>query len=143
MQKLLWIGWYTNFIVIVICTAHGKTCRAAAKLTADQIFVVVRGLQARESVGGSVLVLLVKVVESQTRAGGPQTRIMSTTLPSWWFSWKNCHFVGRFFDFVIILTTFFKLLSVATVRPASEEASSMDGWRDGFSGCFTPPAQKF
>jgi hypothetical protein len=24
-------------------------------------------------------------------------------LPSWWFSWKNCHFVGRFFDFVIIL----------------------------------------
>jgi hypothetical protein len=24
-------------------------------------------------------------------------------LSSWWFSWKNCHFVGRFFDFVIIL----------------------------------------
>jgi hypothetical protein len=22
-------------------------------------------------------------------------------LPSWWFSWKNCHFVDRFFDFVI------------------------------------------
>jgi hypothetical protein len=103
-------------------------------------------------------------------------------LPSWWFSWKNCHFVGRFFDFVIILRPitmyqdyfflatvcghcpsgrffdfviilrpitmyqdylFFKLLSVATVRPASEEASSMDGWRDGFRGCFTPPAQKF
>jgi hypothetical protein len=44
------------------------------KLTADQIFVVVRGLQARQSVGGSVLVLLVEVVESQTPAGGPQTR---------------------------------------------------------------------
>jgi hypothetical protein len=24
-------------------------------------------------------------------------------LPSLWFSWKNCHFIGRFFDFVIIL----------------------------------------
>jgi len=33
--------------------------------------------------------------------------------------------------------------SVATIHPASEEASSMDGWRDGFRGCFTPPAQKF
>ncbi len=51
-----------------------KTCRAAAKLTADQIFLVVRGLEARQSVGGSVLVLVVEVVESQTRAGGRQTR---------------------------------------------------------------------
>jgi len=51
-----------------------KTCRAAAKLTADQIFLVVRGLEARQSVGGSVLVLLVEIVESQTRAGGRQTR---------------------------------------------------------------------
>jgi hypothetical protein len=71
-------------------------------------------------------------------------------LPSWWFSWKNCHFVGRFFDFVIILRPItmyqdylFLATAVATVRLASEEASSMDGWQDGFRGCFTPPAQKF
>jgi hypothetical protein len=31
------------FIVIVIYTAHGKTCRAAAKLTADQIFLSRQG----------------------------------------------------------------------------------------------------
>jgi hypothetical protein len=58
-------------------------------------------------------------------------------LPSWWFSWKNCHFVGRFFDFVIILrpiTMYQDYLFLATVRGhclSGFRGSFIHGWMTG------------
>ncbi len=47
--------------------------------------------------------LSVPILENPTWTKESLVPFISTTLSSWWFSWKNCHFVGRFFDFVIIL----------------------------------------
>jgi len=47
--------------------------------------------------------LSVRILENPTWTKEPSVPFISTTLPSWWFSWKNCHFVGRFFVFDIIL----------------------------------------
>jgi len=47
--------------------------------------------------------LSVSVLENPKGTKEPSVPFISTTLPSWWFWWKNYHFVGRFFDFVTIL----------------------------------------
>jgi hypothetical protein len=47
--------------------------------------------------------LSVPVLENPIGTKEPSVPFISTTLSSLWFSWKNCHYVGRFFDFVIIL----------------------------------------
>jgi hypothetical protein len=44
-------------------------------------------------------------------------------LPSWWFSCKNCYFVGRFFDFVLILRPIAAATRWMTVRADSGVAS--------------------